>query len=836
MTNYQWVGAVSTSANLAGNWLPSTAVPTTGDVVIFDLSAVDDCVWDIPATSLPTLTVNEIIVESTFTQELSFQTSPAIKGLYLDGTLTTGGGVNKIILQIGASPNYYGTYKSYNERLVLLGDNAVTTGFTFDFYGDTTQITKFDDGPHGTVTLGVGKFAPDYVAPTGTSGKTSFTSLAINDGGGGGVLTFAPDGDLVDNDRLKVFSMEAFTTTQAVLDFGLATAEYYATSGGFNIPTEGATGYPSGFTAYHRKIVLKANTAGHKCLVADNTFISVEEFEIGDGVALKGPVDLDSQGADIRSIQTPKIRGTWSFSQVSQGIYRSPRHAPGPMPKVNGDFHITGKLDVDGLIDPTGLELNPVGSNPGGVTANTLWLNSVDSNKLYHGSSEVGGGSGTVTSVATTAPITGGTITTTGTIGIDAATPLAAGSMSGADKTKLDAIEPSADVTDATNVTAAGALMDSEVTNLAQVKAFDSADYATAAQNGTVTSVATTAPITGGTITGTGTLGLDISALTANTQIADADLLLLDDGANGTNRKVTFDEVAQWIRGEGVLVGRDGGVNKLRIRDSRDDGALTPDDWGNKQVSFDFTDQYQSILPSAYWANVMTFKGWTDSYRVAQLMTSATSEGASGVDTEPLYFRSGEDAGWGAMREVLTFPVGASGSTPNADGTAGQILQTDGANTLSWVDNPMVAETCIINLATDVANFTPTGAYTLLQQTGNWDSSNSNFDDTTGLYTVPSDGVYRISWAVSFRFTSSGQTQASRIYTTTLANPIPAAVAQGQVNTTGNWPVPGGSVLLSLSALDTVGMYVYISNTGKTLVGDSLTVGATQMSINKVSE
>jgi len=48
--------------------------------------------------------------------------------------------------------------------------------------------------------------------------------------------------------------------------------------------------------------------------------------------------------------------------------------------------------------------------------------------------------------------------------------------------TKLAGIETAADVTDATNVTAAGALMDSEVTNLAQVKAFDSADYATAAQ------------------------------------------------------------------------------------------------------------------------------------------------------------------------------------------------------------------------------------------------------------------------------------------------------------------------------------------------------------------
>ena len=39
-------------------------------------------------------------------------------------------------------------------------------------------------------------------------------------------------------------------------------------------------------------------------------------------------------------------------------------------------------------------------------------------------------------------------------------------------------IEDNADVTDGTNVTAAGALMDSEVTNLAQVKAFDTSDYA----------------------------------------------------------------------------------------------------------------------------------------------------------------------------------------------------------------------------------------------------------------------------------------------------------------------------------------------------------------------
>ena len=68
-----------------------------------------------------------------------------------------------------------------------------------------------------------------------------------------------------------------------------------------------------------------------------------------------------------------------------------------------------------------------------------------------------------------------------------------------ADHTKLDGIEASADVTDTTNVTAAGALMDSEVTNLAQVKAFDSSDYATAAQGTTADNAL---PKSGGAMTG----------------------------------------------------------------------------------------------------------------------------------------------------------------------------------------------------------------------------------------------------------------------------------------------------------------------------------------------
>ena len=73
----------------------------------------------------------------------------------------------------------------------------------------------------------------------------------------------------------------------------------------------------------------------------------------------------------------------------------------------------------------------------------------------------------------------GGDITVVGTVdGRDVA----------ADGAILDGIEPGADVTDTANVTAAGALMESDVTNLADVKAFDPADYATAAQGATADS------------------------------------------------------------------------------------------------------------------------------------------------------------------------------------------------------------------------------------------------------------------------------------------------------------------------------------------------------------
>ena len=105
-----------------------------------------------------------------------------------------------------------------------------------------------------------------------------------------------------------------------------------------------------------------------------------------------------------------------------------------------------------------------------------------------------------------------------GTKADSAQQPPSEGAFANGDKTKLDSIEASADVTDTANVTSAGALMDSEVTNLAQVKAFDSSDYATAAQ-GTKADSAQQPPSEGAFVDGDKT---KLDAIEAGANVTDA--------------------------------------------------------------------------------------------------------------------------------------------------------------------------------------------------------------------------------------------------------------------------------------------------------------------------
>jgi hypothetical protein len=117
-------------------------------------------------------------------------------------------------------------------------------------------------------------------------------------------------------------------------------------------------------------------------------------------------------------------------------------------------------------------------ANTGALTLNTVPLAKGGTGATSASAARTSLGLGSVATTASTDYATAAQ----GTKADTAQQPPSEGAFANGDKTKLDAIEASADVTDATNVTSAGALMDSEVTNLTQVKAFDSTDYATAAQ------------------------------------------------------------------------------------------------------------------------------------------------------------------------------------------------------------------------------------------------------------------------------------------------------------------------------------------------------------------
>ena len=107
-----------------------------------------------------------------------------------------------------------------------------------------------------------------------------------------------------------------------------------------------------------------------------------------------------------------------------------------------------------------------------------------------------------------------------------------------ADHTKLNGIEASADVTDATNVTAAGAVMDSELTNEAAVKAINQ-------------SLVTSASPTFASLTLSGDLTVSGTTTNINTtdlNIEDKFILLNSGSATGNSGIIAQNSSSQWTR------------------------------------------------------------------------------------------------------------------------------------------------------------------------------------------------------------------------------------------------------------------------------------------------
>ena len=159
-----------------------------------------------------------------------------------------------------------------------------------------------------------------------------------------------------------------------------------------------------------------------------------------------------------------------------------------------------------------------------------------------------GGGGGDITAVGTTAPLTGGGVAGDVTIAIRAATETLSGSMSAADKTKLDGIAAgaTANVGDVTGVTASApltgggtsgdltiALPDATTTVAGAMSAADKTKLdgiaaGATANVGDITEVGTTAPLTGGGTSGSVTIAINPATTTAAGSMSSADKTKLD--------------------------------------------------------------------------------------------------------------------------------------------------------------------------------------------------------------------------------------------------------------------------------------------------------------------
>ena len=208
-----------------------------------------------------------------------------------------------------------------------------------------------------------------------------------------------------------------------------------------------------------------------------------------------------------------------------------------------------------------------------------------------------------------------------------------------ADHSKLNAIEASADVTDATNVTAAGALMDSELTSIADVKALNQSLVTGASPTfvgltltgnlevqGTTTTIDSTTIELGDNILAVNGTGAVLGGLHVNDANGPASGSILWDGANN-----------RWIAGasgsEKVLAVLDGqGLISSSAQISGDiSGSFV---LTSASLAADIATNAASIASSTNTITLSADSGTNDTYTTGETLTFAGGNGITTVVTD----------------------------------------------------------------------------------------------------------------------------------------------------------------------------------------------------------
>ena len=218
-------------------------------------------------------------------------------------------------------------------------------------------------------------------------------------------------------------------------------------------------------------------------------------------------------------------------------------------------------------------------------------------------------------------------------------------------KSKLDGIEATADITDTANVTAAGALMDSEVTNLDQVKAFDETDYVA---------------VTGDSMTGDLSLGDDNKVKLG----AGDDLEIYHNSSNGNS---IIKE-----NGSGILSLQTNG-SAIEFWDSANAGFLSKFNTnGSVELYYAGSKKFETTTSGVEVTGNIVVSGNVDGVDVAQLKTDFDNSITEVVDDTTPQLGGNLDVNGNDITSTADITLDAAGDIYlNADGA--DIILADGA-------------------------------------------------------------------------------------------------------------------------------------------------------------
>lgn len=322
---------------------------------------------------------------------------------------------------------------------------------------------------------------------------------------------FSPNGVSVDNSTVTVAGGSSTTGGTSVTLAGedyLTLSSQEITANPIDLDNLSATGTPSASTflrgdntwaapAGSGDVTAASNFGTDNVLIrsdgitkgVQSTGITVSDTNVISGISAIG-IDatnlsvvntlvlqeaLDANGNDISAVgdlETTSLStsGTDIFVNNNLDFQTTTKAINLATPSASGDAATKGY--VDGVLPTSVDDLGPSQTGNAGKFLTTDGTNA---------SWAAVGGSGTVTSVAQTVPtgftVAGSPITTSGTLAISYDTGYQG--YTSTEATKLSGIETGADVTDTANVTAAGALMDSEVTSLSGIKTLTVPDSTT---------------------------------------------------------------------------------------------------------------------------------------------------------------------------------------------------------------------------------------------------------------------------------------------------------------------------------------------------------------------